>query len=147
MSNRFDVIGIDVSERQIGEARKHLPNTKFICADILEYEFEKKTLDGIVSFYCFGHIPRSRYKLLFSKFHRWLKPHGLLIASFGIGDSAGWTGEWLGATTFFSSHSRSKTLSLLNQSGFIIEEENLETAIEDNEEATFLWVIARKRKT
>jgi cyclopropane fatty-acyl-phospholipid synthase-like methyltransferase len=146
LANKFNVIGIDVSERQIKVAQDNLPNVRFICADVREYDFEPGSLDGIVSFYCFNHIPRTSYETLFSKFHHWLRTNGLLIASFGTGDTKGWTGEWLGATMFFSSHNRQDTLSLIEHSGFKIEEETVETALEDGSEISFLWVIARNKK-
>jgi len=145
LANRFDVIGIDVSERQISEAQNNLPNVRFICADVREYEFEPSSLDGIVSFYCFNHIPRTSYDSLFSKFHQWLKTDGLLIVSFGIGDTKEWIGEWLGTTTFFSSYNQREILSLIEQNGLKIEEETVETALEDGVEVSFLWIIARNR--
>jgi cyclopropane fatty-acyl-phospholipid synthase-like methyltransferase len=145
-ANRFDVIGLDVSERQINEAKSNLPNVRFICADVREYEFEPSSLDGIVSFYCFNHIPRTSYELLFNKFHHWLRIDGLLIASFGVGDTKEWIGEWLGATMFFSSYNQRETLSLIEQNGFKIEEETVETALENGTEVSFLWIIARNKK-
>jgi len=146
LANRFDVVGIDVSERQIHEARRNLPNLEFICADVRDCEFEQASLDGIVSFYCFNHIPRYSYRDLFAKFTRWLKENGLLIASFGTGDTEAWTGEWLGATTFFSSYNHQDTVSLIESSGFKIEEEAVEMASENGADVSFLWVTARNRQ-
>jgi cyclopropane fatty-acyl-phospholipid synthase-like methyltransferase len=144
--NHFNVIGIDVSERQIDEAKLNLPDAEFVCANVLEHEFEQASLDGIVSFYCFNHIPRTSYRDLLAKFRRWLKPDGLLIASFGIGDTEGWTGEWLGATTFFSSYTQVETVSLIENSGFQIEEQAVETASENGADVSFLWITARNTK-
>lgn len=146
LAKRFDVIGIDVSERQIAEAKKNLPNVKFICADIRDHEFESASLDGIVSFYCFNHIPRTSYGNLLGRFHRWLKTDGLLIASFGVGDTEGWTGEWLGTTTFFSSYTQQETISLVKKNGFRIEDEAIETASENGANVSFLWITARNMK-
>jgi len=142
----FDVIGIDISERQITEAKKNLPDVEFICADIRDLEFEPSFFDGIVSFYCFNHIPRDSYGELLAKFHKWLKTGGLLIASFGIGDTEGWTGEWLGTTTFFSSYGQQETISLVKKQGFEIEERVVETASENGTEVSFLWITARNAK-
>ena len=143
LAKSFNVIGVDISERQIAEAKKNLPGVEFICADVRDQEFESDSLDGIVSFYYFNHIPRSSYNMLLNKFNQWLKPEGLLIASFGIGDMEGWTGEWLGTTTFFSSSSRQETLSSIKTNGFRIEEESIETASENGTNISFLWITAR----
>lgn len=142
----FDVVGIDVSERQIAEAKKNVPDAEFICADIRDQDFEPDSLDGIVSFYCFNHIPRSFYGELLGRFHRWLKTDGLLIASFGIGNTDGWTGEWLGTITFFSSYTQQETVSFVKKNGFRIEEEAVEADLENGTEVLFLWVTVRSMK-
>jgi len=143
LAKRYKVIGIDISEQQIQNAQNNLPKVKFICADIRKHEFKEGSLDGIVAFYCFNHIPRTSYNLLFSKFHRWLKTDGLLIASFGIGDTKEWIGKWLGTTTFFSSYTQQETIFMIEKNGFDVEEESVETDMEDGIEISFLWVIAR----
>lgn len=61
LAKSFDVVGIDVSERQIAEAKRNVPGAEFICADVRDQDFESVSLDGIVSFYCFNHIPRTSY--------------------------------------------------------------------------------------
>lgn len=144
LSERFEVVGIDLSERQIGEARTNVMDATFIWADVRDYEFESDSFDAIVSFYCFNHIPRSSYARLLRNFHAWLKIDGYLIASFGIGDTGEWTGEWLGATTYFSSHNERDTLKLISESAFVIENQTVETALEFDDEVSFLWVTARK---
>ena len=146
LARSFDVTGIDISERQIAEATKNVPNAKFICADIRDHEFKLASLDGIVSFYCFNHIPRTSYSDLVAKFHKWMRTDGLLIASFGMSDNKGWTGEWLGKTTFFSSYKRHETVLLIENNGFRIEEEAVETALEDGVDSSFLWITARNMK-
>jgi cyclopropane fatty-acyl-phospholipid synthase-like methyltransferase len=146
LAKSFDVVGIDVSERQIAEAKRNVPGAEFICADVRDQDFELVSLDGIVSFYCFNHIPRSSYGELLGRFHRWLKTDGLLIASFGMSDTEGWTGEWLGTTTFFSSYKQQETVSLIKNNGFRIEEEAVETAPEDGVDTSFLWITARSMK-
>jgi len=145
LSEKFDVVGIDVSERQIAEARKNVEGAAFICADIQEHDFDPGSFDGIVSFYCFNHIPRGSYSQLLTKFHSWLRDGGAMILSFGTSDEEQWTGDWMGATTFFSSHSRPRTLSLIEESGFTIDREVVEVDWEDDREVPFLWVTAEKK--
>ena len=146
LARHFQMTGIDISDRQIAEARKNLPGLEFVCADIRDHEFTPQSFDGLVSFYCFNHIPRETYSEMLAKCHRWLKPGGLLIASFGAVDTKGWTGEWLGATTFFSSYAPRKTTALVRQNGFEIMEESIETEMEDGSEIPFLWITAKSRR-
>ena len=110
------------------------------------FDVVQDSLDGIVSLYCFNHIPRTSYGLLFRKCGQWLKKDGLLIASFGIGDTKEWTGQWLGTKMLFSSFHQQETLSLFEHNGFKIEEATVETALEDGVEISFLWIIARNWK-
>jgi hypothetical protein len=71
----------------------------------------------------------------------WLKPDGLLVASLGADASCDWTGEWLGTEMFFSHYDSETNLALLQGAGFTIE--CSEVMDQDNEEARFLWIIAR----
>lgn len=144
LSSGFDVVGVDVSERQIKEARKNVPDAEFLCGDVREFVFSPESFDAVVSFYCFNHIARDSYRDLLRRLHRWLKPKGVLICSFGIGDTDEWVGDWLGVKTHFSSYDRESTLSIVRDAGFIVEEENIETDWEDGEETSFLWVVAMK---
>ena len=141
----FQVAGVDISDYQISEAQKNVPKGEFMCGDVRDCRFEPATFDAIMSFYCFNHIERNDYPGLLARFHEWLKVDGYLVASFGVNDEKEWIGEWLGARTFFSSHSREATLTLINAAGFRIESEVVETEIEDGEDASFLWIIARKQ--
>jgi cyclopropane fatty-acyl-phospholipid synthase-like methyltransferase len=138
------MVGIDISERQINEAKINLPKVEFICADIRDHEFSPASFDGIVSFYCFNHIPRNSYEDIFLKFHQWLKKDGLLIASFGNGDTDEWTGEWLGTKTYFSSYNHKKTISIIKGCSFSVEDESVETELENGMKISFLWISARK---
>jgi len=144
LSSRFKVVGVDVSERQIREARRNVPEAVFHCGDIRECAFAGGTFDGIVSFYCFNHIARESHPPLCRKLHDWLKPGGLLVASFGCGDTDAWVGEWLGATTFFSGYKPDKTCAILREAGFEIENAVVETADEDGQAVSFLWIVASK---
>jgi SAM-dependent methyltransferase len=47
LARRFDVVGVDLSEHQIGIEKKNLPNVQFNCADISNYDFEPDSFDGI----------------------------------------------------------------------------------------------------
>jgi cyclopropane fatty-acyl-phospholipid synthase-like methyltransferase len=101
LTQDYTVIGIDISEKQINEAKKNVPDARFICSDVRLHDFQAESFDGIISFYCFNHIPRDTYQSMLKKIHTWLKPKGLLIATFGIGDTEGWIGEWLAACRTF----------------------------------------------
>jgi ubiquinone/menaquinone biosynthesis C-methylase UbiE len=64
LAKSFDVVGVDVTERQIAEAKKNVPEAEFICADTRDQDFQSGSLDSIVTFYCRNHIPFSAYREL-----------------------------------------------------------------------------------
>jgi len=144
LAELYAVIGVDISERQIREARKNVKKGTFICQDIRDCAFPDASFDGIVSFYCFNHIPRESYASLLLKMKRWLRRNGVVIASFGIGDCEGWTGEWLGEQVFFSSDTHGRITSLFKSSGFNVKEAVIKTDFEDGMEVSFLWIVAEK---
>jgi hypothetical protein len=67
----------------------------------------------------------------------------VFLASLGVGDLPGWTGEWLGQPMFFSSHGADENLRLLADAGLDVVHAEAVTMREPEGEATFLWVICR----
>ena len=59
-------------------------------------------------------------------------------------DTEGWTGEWLGAETFFSSYPAETNSRLVREAGFAIEREEVVTFDEPEGPARFQWVLARR---
>ncbi len=72
----------------------------------------------------------------------WLKPGGRFVASLGSGECPGWMGEWLGAEMFFSHYDASTYELLVRAVGLNIE--HAELIDQDNDDARFLWAIARR---
>jgi hypothetical protein len=72
----------------------------------------------------------------------WLKPGGIFVASFGAGPAGDWQGKWLGTDMFFSHNDEATSLSLVQRAGLQVS--RAETVDQDNEDARFLWVAARK---
>jgi len=60
----------------------------------------------------------------------------------GTGPAGDWQGNWLGADMFFSQCDAATSLSLVEQAGLKVS--RAETMAQDDEDASFLWVIARK---
>ena len=64
LSKSFDVVGIDISERQIAEAKRNVPGAEFICADVRDQDFESV------------YLMESYHSTVSTTFH------GLLMANF-----------------------------------------------------------------
>jgi SAM-dependent methyltransferase len=90
----FSVVGVDGSTRQIELARINVPAAKFLLADMTNVQFPPASFDAICAFYSITHVPRNEHAALLQKIGTWLKPRGVLVASFGAGQLCDWRGEW-----------------------------------------------------
>jgi ubiquinone/menaquinone biosynthesis C-methylase UbiE len=144
LAQRFDVVGVDISEAQIGSARENVPEATFIHGDFAEIELPEASFDGVAAFYSISHIPREEHARLFARIARWLVPGGLFLATLGATDSPQWVGEWLGVPMFFSSYDADTNRALLSAAGFKLVLDEIVEMREPEGPVTFLWVIARK---
>jgi len=141
---RFQVTGVDVSAEQVRRARVAVPEAEFIQADFTALDLEPKSFDAVVSFYAFNHVPRELLTPTFVRIHRWLVPRGLLMTALGTSDTEAWTGDFLGAPTFFSSFPPETNTRLVREAGFEILRDELVTFREPDGDATFQWILAMR---
>lgn len=142
-AQRFAVTGLDISTRQVERARAAIPEAEFVCADFTELEQPAASFDAVVAFYVFNHVPRDLLGSLLARVHGWLPAGGWLMTAFGTSDTEGWTGEWLGAETFFSSFPPELNSRLVREAGFAIERDEVVTFEEPEGPACFQWVLAQ----
>ena len=143
LAQRFAVTGVDISPKQIERAQAAVPRAEFICADFTDLELPAGSFDAVASFYVFNHVPRELLAPLLADIHTWLVPGGWLLTAFGQSDLEGWTGEWLGAPTFFSSFPPETNTRLVLESGFTIEENDVVEWEGADTPECFQWVLAR----
>src|SRR5579862_556246 len=144
LAQRFDVTGVDISPKQIERARAAIPRATFIRADFTDLELPAASFDAVASFYVFNHVPRELLGPLLTSIHGWLIPGGWMLAAFGQTDNPGWTGEWLGAPTFFASYPPETNSRLVLEAGFSIEEDEVVSwEGGDDTPECFQWVLAR----
>lgn len=136
------VVAVDGSAQQIVRARRNVPNATFIEADMCMAAFEAGSFDAVGAFYSITHVPPAQQGPLIASIATWLRPGGVLIASFGTGAAGDWTGEWLGSKMFFGHFGEVETLRYLADAGLRVRHSSVEK--QDNEEAAFLWVEAAK---
>ena len=142
LAARFRVTGVDISTEQVRRARSAVPGAEFLRADFTAVDFEPSSFDAVASFYAFNHVPRELLGPTFARIHDWLVPRGLFMAALGASDLEAWTGEWLGAPTFFSSFPPEANTRLVVEAGFELIRDELVTFREPDGDATFQWVLA-----
>jgi cyclopropane fatty-acyl-phospholipid synthase-like methyltransferase len=144
LAARFRVTGVDISAEQVRRARNAVPEAEFVQADFTALELEPESVDAVVSFYAFNHVPRELLVPTFVSIHRWLVRGGLLMIALGTSDIEAWTGDWLGAPTFFSSFPPETNTRLVREAGFEILRDELVTFREPDGDATFQWLLAMR---
>jgi SAM-dependent methyltransferase len=142
LAERFALTGVDISPRQVERSRAAIPEAEFLCADFTELELPAGSFDAVCSFYVFNHVPRELLAPLLGKIHDWLVPGGWFVAAFGASDNPGWTGEWLGAETFFSGFPPEVNSRLVRDAGFAIERDEVVEFEEPEGPVQFQWVLA-----
>ena len=90
------VTGIDLSDVQIGRARRLVPTGTFVRGDITELDWPPASFDAVVALYSIIHVPVGAQPALLAAFGRWLVDGGVLLLTAG---ATAWTGSeqgWLG---------------------------------------------------
>ncbi|MEU3646900.1 class I SAM-dependent methyltransferase [Lentzea sp. NPDC034063] len=141
LAERHDVLGVDLSQRQIDLARANVPEARFEKGDMTALDFPDGEFDGVAAFYSILHVPRAEQPALIAKIARWLKPGGLFLASLGSG-TPDVTETWLGVEMFFGSNTPDVNRDLLSQHLEIVVDDLV--TMHEPDPATFHWVLARK---
>lgn len=90
------ISGLDLSEKTIAEARKNYPEIPFSRGNMLDLEFADSSIAGIVSFYAIVHFTKSQVEAAFREIFRVLRPKGIFLLAYHIGDETIHQEEFLG---------------------------------------------------
>lgn len=91
-----DVFGIDLSPAMVEQARRLNPGIPFEQGDMLSLQAVDESWAGIAAFYSIIHIPREEVTRALGEFKRVLRPNGLLLLAFHIGEEVLHLDEWWG---------------------------------------------------
>ena len=146
LAQRFAVTGVDLSTRQLELARQHVPAANFLKADMTDLSFAPEAFAAVVAFHSIIHLPRAEHPALLGKIRRWLKPGGVFLATWALGEWEGEENDWegWGAPMRWSHHDGETSLELLRGAGFAIERAEDRTTRGTRGDESWLWVFARK---
>lgn len=82
----LDARGIDLSPAMVAEARRRHPRLAFSVGSMTALDMPGASLDGLVAWYSVIHVPPSRHRGVYAGFHRVLRPDGLVLLAFQVGD-------------------------------------------------------------
>jgi ubiquinone/menaquinone biosynthesis C-methylase UbiE len=89
------VYGLDLSPALLQEARRHA-EIPFLSGDMLALPFREASLAGAVAFYAIVHFDPLQLQAALHEMHRVLRPGGLLLLSFHVGDQSVAVDQFLG---------------------------------------------------
>jgi len=87
-------LGVDLSPRMVAEAQRLNPDIPFHQGSMLALPDDDNSWGGIAAFYCIIHIPREHIVDALQELKRVLKPGGILLVTFHIGDEIKHLDEW-----------------------------------------------------
>ena len=136
--------GVDISATQIALARANVPEATFEQSDMTALDLPAASFDAVAAFYSLTHVPRDEVRPLLRRIREWLRPGGVLIASFGVEDDPGGVeANWLGVDMYFSQYSARVSRRLVEEAGLDVESAEILVEPEDRVDARFLWIVAR----
>jgi SAM-dependent methyltransferase len=119
-----EVCGVDLSPAMVERARGLTPGVEFRQGNMLALDVPDEAWAGIAAFYSLIHIPRGDLATALSELRRVLRPGGLLLVSFHIGDETIHLDEWWGQQVCvdFYMFQSAEMAGCLTSAGFKIEE-------------------------
>jgi len=90
------IAGLDLSQELVNLAQALHPTLEFKQGNMLGLDFESDSIAGIVAFYAIVHLSKTDVGLAFDEIFRVLRPDGLFLLTWHIGDDAIHLDEFLG---------------------------------------------------
>lgn len=83
-----DAFGIDLSPAMVEVARRDHPALRFEVGSMTDLDLADASLAGLVAWYSLIHVPDEEIGPVLAHFRRVLRPGGLLLVSFHVGDES-----------------------------------------------------------
>lgn len=118
------VFGLDLSSKMLEEARRLSPDILFREGNMMALDLPDGGLAGITAFYAIVNIPKGSLPSVFREMERVLRPGGLLLLAFHIGDEVLHEEELWGRTISmdFLLFPPSEIRQSLEAAGLVVEE-------------------------
>lgn len=141
-----DVFGIDLSPAMIGVARRDHPGLRFQVGSMTQLPLAGSSLAGLLAWYSLIHLPDAVLPEVLAHFSRVLRPGGLALLAFQVGDesrlkTAGYGGHPMRLHVHLRPAER--VAALLEQAGLAVES-RLVRAPGPGEGAPQAYLLARR---
>ncbi|MFW0788826.1 class I SAM-dependent methyltransferase [Gordonia sp. CPCC 205333] len=142
-----EVFGVDLSPVLVAEARTRRPALDFRVGSMLALDIPDESLNGVLAWYSTIHLEDADLPLAFAEFNRVLRPNGVALLGFQVGDDPFVLDGAFGAEFSLVFHRRQpqQVVALLEESGFVEFATTVRAA--HNERTPQAFVIVRKSST
>lgn len=124
LAERGSVIGVDISRAQIESASRNVPTATFLCGDIMDQDFDRRSFDVVTAFYSIFHLPREEHEPLFRRVYQWLKPGGYFFVTLTKNGSDAYTEpDFFGVEMYWSNFGMAEYPEMLRAIGFEVVEQ------------------------
>lgn len=145
LAQRHDVLGVDISAAQLRLARELVPAAHFVRADFATLTRPNASLDAVTAFYSLTHVPRERHRELLHRVATWLRPGGLLLATFSArGETDGVQESFIGVPMYFSGYGPEINRDMLAGAGLTVVLDEVVEMREPAGASSFQWLLAQR---
>ena len=122
LSERFVVVGVDISSGQLKLGRELDSGPAFLLADMARLPLRRGTFGAIAALYSVIHLPREQHEEFWADLHALLRPAGRLFVVLGTTDWVGTEPDWLvpGVNMYWSQFDNDTSCRMLENAGFRI---------------------------
>lgn len=92
----LEPVGIDLSTEMVAQARHHHPAITFRQGTMLDLDVADGAWAGLVAFYSIIHLEPHLVPRALAEFHRVVRPGGIVLLSFHVGQERRHFDEWWG---------------------------------------------------
>jgi SAM-dependent methyltransferase len=120
-----EACGVDLSPAMVEQARKLNPSITFRQGDMLALDdVADDSFGGIAAFYSIVHVPRAKVVQALKELRRVLRPRGVLLLAFHVGQEVKHLDEWWGkaVSVDFLFFGTEEVKDYLAAAGFVLEE-------------------------
>jgi ubiquinone/menaquinone biosynthesis C-methylase UbiE len=119
-----DAFGIDLSPGMVAVARREYPGLTFDLGSMTDLTLPDASVAGLVAWYSLIHVPDDEIGPVLAHFQRVLRPGGVLLLGFHVGDQSQLKTEGYGGhpmKVFVHRRQHDQMSAWLNEAGFSVE--------------------------
>ena len=123
-----DAFGIDLSPATIEVARREHPGVRFDVGSMTDLDLSDGTVAGLLAFWSLIHIPDEEIPAVLAQFRRVLRPGGVLMLGFHVGDVSKLKTQGYGGhpmNVYVHRRTPARMSAWLREAGFTVEAETV----------------------